>query len=230
MRFLLALLKALLHAIGTLGATMLVQAVSAGWMVFVMGQHDTKFGPWGTFRFLMMIAFGVALMQSGVFLVASLIAHFKRGRISGSRLALSSLTLAFSSLSIWFVAADPDGIPALFVLFGLPVASACWLIGPKAEDDVAARDGKLTILAERGGILKVRVELTSFLNHDAIRGDLEGAGFAETDERTLLQKVFSSGSVRWVTGTINAAKIEKLTALSFVKSVEGVGSMDGPGS
>ena len=134
MRFLLALLKALLHAIGTLIATMLVQVVSVGWMVFVMGQYDGKFGPWGTFRFLMVIGLVVALMQSGVFLVASLIAHFKRGRISGSRLALSSLTLAFSSLSIWF-AVGSDEPPLLLLVFGLPVASACWLIGPKQEKE-----------------------------------------------------------------------------------------------
>jgi len=134
MRFLLALLKALLHAIGTLSATMLVWAVWGGWMVFVMGQHDTKFGPWGTFRFLMVIALLVASVQSGVFLVASLIAHFKRGRISGSRLVLSSLTLAFSSLSILF-AVGSGGTPLLLLVFGLPVASACWLIGPKQEKE-----------------------------------------------------------------------------------------------
>ena len=105
---------------------MLVQAVCGGWVLFVMGQHDARFGgPWGTFGFLMGIALLVASMQSGVFLVASLITHFIRGRISGSRLALSSLTLAFSSLSIWFALGSGGAPLGLLIFFGLPLASAC---------------------------------------------------------------------------------------------------------
>ena len=56
MRFLLALLKALGHAIVTLAVTMLVQAVSALLVVVVMGQYDPKFGRWGTFGLIMGIA------------------------------------------------------------------------------------------------------------------------------------------------------------------------------
>jgi hypothetical protein len=105
-----------------------------------------------------------------------------------------------------------------------------WRVHELDKDNVAAWDEKLKVLAERGGIVKVRVELTSYVNRDAIRGDLERAGFLETDERTLLEKVFSSGSVKWVTGTINASRIEELAAVSFVKSVESKGSMDGRGA
>lgn len=75
--------------------------------------------------------------------------------------------------------------------------------------------------------MKVRVEFTSYLNHDAIRGELEKAGLFEIDQLTLLEKIFSSGSVKCVTGTINAARIEELAALSFVKSVKGEGPVDG---
>ena len=133
MRFWRALLNALVHAIATVGATMLVWAVFAAWMVFARGQYDMKFGgPWGTYRIAMMIALYVALVQSGVFLIGSLIAHFIRGRLSGRRMALSSLTLAFSSLSISF-ALGSGGTPLGLLIFGLPLASACWLIGPKQK-------------------------------------------------------------------------------------------------
>ncbi len=116
--------------------------------------------------------------------------------------------------------------PAMFYLIGLCLGSP---LAPKAKDDVAVRDEELKKLAERGGMVKVRVELTSFLNRDAIRGDLERAGL-EIDEQTRFEKLFSSGSVNWVTGAIDAARIEELAGLSFVKSVEAKGPMDGQSS
>jgi hypothetical protein len=114
--------------------------------------------------------------------------------------------------------------------FGVPIGAVVFcflgfLLGAardrRAKASVAASDEELDVPAERGGIVKVRVELTSYVNHDAIRGDLERVGFSEIDERMLLEKVFSSGSVKSVTGTISAARIEELAALSFVKAVEG---------
>ena len=133
MRFWRALLKALVHAIATVGATVLVWAVFAAWMVFARGQYDMKSGgPWGTYRFGMMVALYVALVLSGLFLMGSLVAHFIRGRLPGSRLALSSLTLALSSLTIWF-ALGSGGPPLGVLIFALPLASACWLIGPKQK-------------------------------------------------------------------------------------------------
>jgi hypothetical protein len=96
---------------------------------------------------------------------------------------------------------------------------------PEAKISIAGWGEEGGMLAERGGVVKVRVELTSYLNHDAVRGDLERAGFLEIDERTPIGKAFSSGSVKRVTGTIDAVRLKELAALSFVKSVEG--SMDG---
>jgi len=114
----------------------------------------------------------------------------------------------------------------IFCLLGLYLGSV--LDGQplvlRTGDNAAAQDEELESLVKRGEIVKVRVELTSYVNHDAIRGDLERTGFLETDERTLLQRVLSCGSVKWITGTIHAARIQELAALSFVKSVERKGS------
>ena len=116
----------------------------------------------------------------------------------------------------WFLGVPIGAVTFCFLGFLLGAAR-----DRRAKENVTASDEELKMLAERGGIVKVRVELTSYVDHDAIRGDLERAGFLETDERTLLEKVFSSGSVKWVTGTINAARIGELAALSFVESVKG---------
>jgi hypothetical protein len=118
----------------------------------------------------------------------------------------------------------------LVLLSPVLLASAwtLWYLQWRKVNNVAALDEQLKMLGERGGVLKVRVEFISYVTHDAIRGELEKAGFQEIDERTLLEKVFSSGSVKRVTGTINPARIEELAALSFVKSVKDTGSMDGP--
>jgi hypothetical protein len=151
----------------------------------------------------------------------------------------------FGLLFLWSITPPPDGCaarlchsfgPFFSLLYGVPlgllIGLLCGLLWDyRTDDKVVVRSGEddnvavlneeLKMLAERGGIVKVRVELTSYANHDAIRGDLERAGFLEMDERTLLEKVLSCGSVKWVTGTIHAARIEELAALSFVKSVEG---------
>jgi hypothetical protein len=96
---------------------------------------------------------------------------------------------------------------------------------PEAKIRVAGWREEGQVLAERSGVVRVRVEFTSYVNHDAVRGDLERAGLVETDERTPIGKAFSSGSVNRVTGTIDVGRLRELAALSFVQSVEG--SMDG---
>jgi hypothetical protein len=121
------------------------------------------------------------------------------------------------------------GVPLGAVVFGVLGFCRGRVLDHRAKDSVAATEEELQMLAERGEVAKVRVELTSYVNRDAIRGDLEKVGFLEIDERTPLEKFLSSGLVNWVTGTINAARIEELAALSFVKSVEAKGSMDGQG-
>ncbi len=127
------------------------------------------------------------------------------------------------ALPLSFFVGAPLGL-VTFCLLGRWLGN---LLEPKTKDEVAARNEELKMLAERGEIVKVRVELTSFLNHDAIRRDLETAGFVEIEERTPLGKLFSSGSVKCVTGTVDPIRIEELAALSFVKSVQGEGSTDG---
>ena len=119
------------------------------------------------------------------------------------------------------------GVPLGAIAFGVFGFYRGRLRDRQRKDNFTASDEDLRMLAERGGIVKVRVELTSYVNYDAIRGDLERVGFLELDERTRIEKVFSSGYVKRISGTIDAARIKELTALSFVTSVKGVGSIDG---
>lgn len=121
------------------------------------------------------------------------------------------------------------GVPLGAIAFGVFGFYRGRLLDRQRKDNFTASGEDPRLRAERGGIVKVRVDLTSYVNHDAIRGDLERVGFLELDERTRLEKAFSSGWVNWFTGTIDAARIEELAALSFVKSVQGKPSTDGPG-
>lgn len=131
--------------------------------------------------------------------------------------------IAEAILSSLFIGA-PLGL-ITFALIGHWLGS---LLEPKPKgDNVAASDEELKTLAERGGSVKVRVAFTSYVNHDAIRGDLEKAGFLEIDQRAFLERVFSSGSVKCVTGTIDVSRIGELAALSFVESVKEKVPMDG---
>ncbi len=133
MRLLRAMLKAVLHTVVALGATMLLWAVIFGWGAFTSKHDDPKFGgPWGAFRFLMMIVVFIGFASSGVFLVASIVAHYIRGRVPVSRLVASSLTLAFTSPIIGFALGGGNKLLYL-LLIGLPLVSALWLIGPKKE-------------------------------------------------------------------------------------------------
>jgi hypothetical protein len=126
------MLKAVLHTLVAFGATMLVWTVLMGWGPFVSGQYIPKFGAWGTFRFGMMIAFFIASVSCGVFLVASIVAHYIRGRIAVNRLVGSSLTLTFANPLIGIVSGGANPL-LMLLLIGLPLVSAIWLIGPKKE-------------------------------------------------------------------------------------------------
>ena len=90
---------------------------------------------------------------------------------------------------------------------------------PEAKVSTAGSDEKGGASAERGGMAKVRVELTSYVYYDSIRDDLERAGFQRIDKRTRLERFLCSDFVKQLTGTINAARIQELAALSFVESV-----------
>lgn len=129
MRFWLALLRAFLHSIATLIATISVWAIWSGWFVFINGHHDVEWGgPWGTYRFAMHIALIIALILCGGFLIMSLIYHFFAANISKRRHILSSLTLALSSLILW-LALPEGGMPLIALLIGLPIMATLWMIG-----------------------------------------------------------------------------------------------------
>jgi hypothetical protein len=91
---------------------------------------------------------------------------------------------------------------------------------PEAKVSTAGSDEKGGASAERGGMAKVRVELTSCVYYDSIRGELERAGFQRVDKRTRLERFLCSDFVKQLTGTVNAARIQEVAALSFVESVE----------
>jgi hypothetical protein len=114
-------------------ATMVVWSAWLGWFVFVNGHHDVEWGgPWGTFRFGMLIALKVALILCGVFLLVNLIFPFFIPRIPWQRRLLSSLTLALTSLILW--PALPDGgAPLAGLMLGLPIVAALWMVGGRGS-------------------------------------------------------------------------------------------------
>jgi hypothetical protein len=128
MRFWRALLRAFLHTITTLIATLSVWAIWFGWFVFVHGHHSVEWGgPWGVYRFAMYIALFVTLILCGGFLVMSLVYHFCATKISKQRHILSSLTLALSSL-ILLLALPEGGAPLIILLIGLPIVATLWMM------------------------------------------------------------------------------------------------------
>ncbi|MFO7534443.1 MAG: hypothetical protein R6X19_01945 [Kiritimatiellia bacterium] len=127
-----AFLRGLLHAIVALVAAMLVWAMLIGWGIFVSESYNPKFGgPWGDFRFAMMIALFFASVSSGVLLVASIVAHYVRGRIPVSRLVGSSLTFALTSPLVEYGIGCNSVLTLL--LIGLPLLSAAWMIEPRQK-------------------------------------------------------------------------------------------------
>jgi hypothetical protein len=116
----------------------------------------------------------------------------------------------------WFL-----GVPIGGVALSLLGVHFGRMLDPRAEDNVADCGEDLQMLVDRGGILKVRVELKSYVKHDPIHGDLASVGFRELDERSRLAKAISSGWGNGVTGMIDAGRVDQLVALSFVKSVKG---------
>jgi hypothetical protein len=133
MRFWRALLRALLQSIGALAATTATWAAWLVWFVFLNGHHDPEWGgPWGTFRFGMLIALRVALILCGIFAVLSLILHLCLPRIERQRLLLSSLTLTLTSLFLLPVLPG-GGAPLIAVMIGLPLVAALWMVGGRGR-------------------------------------------------------------------------------------------------
>ena len=129
MSFWRALLRAFLHSIATLVATISVWAIWLGWFVFINGHHSVEWGgPWGVYRFGMQIAFVIALLLCGGFLTLSLVYHYFAVRISRRQRRLSSVTLALSSLALWPVLPE-GGLPLIALLIGLPILAALWMTG-----------------------------------------------------------------------------------------------------
>ena len=129
MRFWRALLRAFLHSVATLIATISVWAIWLGWFVFINGHHSVEWGgPWGVYRFGMYTALVIALLLCGGFLTLSSIYHFFAVNVSKRQYLLSSLTLALSSLVLWPVLPE-GGLPLIALLIGLPILASLWMTG-----------------------------------------------------------------------------------------------------
>jgi hypothetical protein len=128
MRFWQAFLRAILQSTVALGATVAAWAAWLAWFVFLNGHHDVEWGgPWGTFRFGMLIAVRVALILCGAFAVLSLVLHFLLPRIERRRLLLSSLTLGLTSLFL-LPALPNGGAPLVALIIGLPFVAVIWMV------------------------------------------------------------------------------------------------------
>ena len=73
-------------------------------------------------------------------------------------------------------------------------------------------------------IVEVQVELRAYYDHEVVASELEKLGFAE--ESTPLATLFSTGSVRSVSGTIDISKLDALSRLQIVESVKCLTSRD----
>jgi hypothetical protein len=129
MKFTISLPRSFLHAIATLVAILLVWAVRNGWYVFVLGNHSPQWGgPWGVYSFGMYIALTIGLILCGVFLIMSLFYHLNSKSIPTRQYLLSSLTLAFTSLTLLLVLPQ-GGIPLIALLIILPAIATFWMLG-----------------------------------------------------------------------------------------------------
>jgi hypothetical protein len=134
-KFQQALIRAVLHALLTMVATIIVWAIWSGIIVFAdqsrSGELDTF---WEIYRFAMYISLPISMILSAGFLLVSFLYHFLRADISKRQEIASSLTLAITSLLLWFPL--PDGGPPLTASFiVLPVLSSLWMLGSRRRPE-----------------------------------------------------------------------------------------------